>query len=170
MQIDERELQRRLNSSKNLVNHLELYRHSGRKGGHGNLTEEQRDVVGNLAHSIPHAKLSEVLGISIGEVSNCRTGKVGSRPATEDRRAKRGEFLEVAKDTALSRLMESLGLLTKDKMEECDAKGIASVASQLSKVYSALDKDAHETGGPAVTINVYTPPQRDEGGYKVIEA
>src|ERR1700678_425582 len=103
MQIDDNELARRLNSSKNLVNHLATSVR-GRTLGHSNLTEQERDTIAELnsVHDIPQKEIAAAYGISQSTVSNCVSGEVGGRPANADRREKREALQSEIKDTALA--------------------------------------------------------------------
>jgi hypothetical protein len=170
MQISPEDLERRLGSSKNLVNHLKTLH--GRPTGRVNLTEPQRDVIGKLAHTMPQREVAERFGVSESTVSACKTGRIGGKPATEERRATREEFEGTVRDAALTKLMGALGLLTEESMETLNPKELSAVAYKLSGINSqlrgAVDRNAFAAAN--VTINLYAPEQRSEDKYKVIDA
>jgi predicted transcriptional regulator len=110
---------------------------------------------------------AEVFGVSQSVVAQSATGKIGGKPATEDRVAKRISREENIKDTALTKLMMTLGLINQEKLEDLDAKGLAQVGSHLAKVSQSLTPQ--QNAGNQVQLVVYAPQMRDEGRFKVKE-
>lgn len=68
-------------------------------------------------------------------------------------------------DTAVTKLMQTLNLLDPTEM---DNKEKISLVNSLSKVTSVGTID--EKSGVKVTLNLYTPNQKKEKDYEVIEA
>lgn len=167
MEISDQDLQRRLNSPNNLVNHLKTVH--GRGAGRPNLSEEQRDVVGKLAHSMPLKEVAETIGVSVPEVSACKSGRIGGRVATPERKAARALFVEETKDSALTKVMEVLGLIDEGKLSDCTAKELSSIAVNMARVHSALTPVQAGIQNQ-VNINIYAPEQRTEDRYKVVDA
>lgn len=171
MQIDAEELQRRLDSPRNLINHLRP--NADRKPRAANLTEQERDTIAELSikHDIPQVEIAEAYGIAESTVSATVTGNIGGRPAAPERAAKRNSLQDEAKDTALTKLMLALGLIDAEKMLECNAKDMSAIAANMAKVHASLSNASQlqAAAGTNVQINIYAPEQKVESKYKVID-
>lgn len=177
MFIDKAEAIRRLKSPANLASAEFLRRPEveikqiDRGKVRNNLLEEQRDAIAKVAASGAYKQkdIAAVFGCDQRTVSTCLTGKVGSRPANEDRAAKRNERLDVAKDTALEKLMAALGLIDKDKLSGLDsAKELGKFSKDMASVFNSLQNEAGANRAP-VNLIVYAPQSREEKQFKTID-
>ena len=187
MQITKEEALRRLNSTNNLANSLPStpppvpqveYRTTSKvgKSRQQNIPEEVRDTIGFLAakatsenkKSGQHQVIADIFGVSRQTVQCAASGKVGGRPANFERKAKVIDREQDIKDTALTKLMMTLGLISEEKLEDLDAKGLAQVGSHLAKVSQALTPQVGSNAA-SVRLVVYAPQMRDEGKYNVID-
>lgn len=182
MKVTPQDALRRLNSESNLarlavpsqkeviqnnVKHVDLV--PNRSGSH-NLSEATRDAIENLAAIGGHGsqrKLAEVFNISESVVSTAKTGRVGGKPANEERAEKRDDRILAVKDIALRKLMESLNLCTEDKLLDMKAKDLGHFAASMSKVVSNFTQS--EPTQNNVNVVIYAPEMRDEVKYKTVE-
>lgn len=182
MLITKEQAEKRLNSPKNLINTIE---HNGGKlivkeiikGGNRlrtpNLTNEERALVAVTAITTNGPSTAEAFGVSKDAVKNWRLGRT-KRPAQlagvnhpeleqaiEDR-------LGIVRDKALDKLMESLGLIDKDKLDKQSALNLSTISNNLASVVSKTF--AKETArSSAVNVIVYSPPVKDISNFKVVE-
>ena len=182
MQLTAEEARRRLDSSKNLVNSLPANGTSVHakptencttvvplqqgRSGRPKIPDFLKVKVGTLAHTESQKGLSKEFGVSEAVISKTKTGKVGGQNI-QDRIS---ENLGFARDLALERLMSTLGLIDETKLMDQDAKGLASVASSLSKVVK--DTAPVETAGAreaGVQVLIYAPQQREEKKFEVVD-
>lgn len=196
MRIDEAEARRRLTSSRNLVNlgrpeassvltpvqgsqdvavttppnntpvtHEEIIR-GGVRGRH--VTPEPiRDLIGLLGENQSAASVARAFGVSGNTAERAVTGRVGGRPATEERAAKvHARKLEI-QDTALTKLMASLNLIDEEKLADTSAKDLSVIAGNMAKINANLEGQG--TLGNNISITVYAPAQKEEHKYKTID-
>src|SRR5690348_12070695 len=92
-----------------------------------------RDVMGTLSldPSCHQGQLAQSFGVSDSVVSAAKTGRVGGKPATLERKAKIEDRVQEVKDVALEKLMLSLGLISDDKLEDLSAKDLSGIASNM---------------------------------------
>ena len=76
--------------------------------------------------------------------------------------------LDQVQDVAMSKLLESLGYITSEKMEKCKATDLGSLAANMSKVVSNISRKDSQTG-PIVQVQVFAPELRKEANFKTIE-
>lgn len=70
-----------------------------------------------------------------------------------------------AQSTALDKLMDTLGLLTVDKMKNCKATDLSSIASNMSKVVDKMDKREGNTNNILI---IHAPKMKDEKEFETI--
>lgn len=144
------------------VTHIDKGRHVGRAGVVFH-PQEVKNLAGGLARSgMTTRAVAKQMGLSQQTVHDYSHGRDGAElPVVEDMAAK-------ARDVALERLMETLGLLTPDKVAGCKAGEISTIATNMSRIAHNMTphKEASDTN---INLVVYSPQQRIEGGYKVIE-
>jgi hypothetical protein len=165
MNIDEKELQRRLNSQNNLTNvlHKQVAKPPGSKIGSVWADAVVRDTATILySDGASSNAIGKALGTNQQNVSNWvkKPSKV-AKEAIEERHNK-------IKDTALTKLMASLGLIDDAKLEDLGARDLARVAVDMGKVVQVLTPQKAESQA-AVNITVYAPDSKPEHKYKTIE-
>jgi hypothetical protein len=184
MKITPEELQRRLNSSGNLLNKInkkssdatapnknttapnkkgndEFNRNNaGRAPNIPNAPEGLRIVAGTLSAAGETAtKVAEALNLSPPQVRYAEKSKIPQIKVTE----------KAVQEIALTRLLDAAGLLDIDRIINEKPKDIASIAANLSRVYSNLRDKNSSSGDNQVVVNIYSPRQKREQDYEVIE-
>ena len=87
-----------------------------------------------------------------------------TNPAAYANHPKSQAIVERAEAVAAERMLEALGLLTTDKMAQCQARDIADIAVSMSKI---CKKEAGPTVGNQILI--YAPRTRDDDDFEVIQ-
>ena len=158
MLLSKEESERRLNSTRNLLNVLPrdntivMQRHNGRGPA---IPQSLQIIAGVLAKTEPHQEIKDALDIkTIGS----KNAAVVAAVATTTSRIR---------DLALDKLMASLGIINDETLSNCGAKDASTVARNLAGVVEKLSpKDAASSG---VTLVVYAPQQRKETHYETID-
>ena|SRR5438128_726039 len=123
------------------------------------LPDEVRDTIAILSHGNDGQKeIAREFGVSQAEVSYLKTGRARSSARAS---------IERVQERAIERLMESLGLLTNEKIEKCNAVNISAIASNLAKVVNQTSPG--NLDGSGVNLVVYAPQVRNEKYYKSVE-
>lgn len=171
MKITQEELERRLKGNQNLLNKLSIV--PSEKGTRGNDSENRNNA--GRKEEIPNApaSLRVVAGILAKAENNSAAvaRKLELTPGQVRYAEKTKETALTEKqvqDLALTRLMDTLGLLTIDRIEDEKPKDIASIAANLSRVHTNL-KPKESGDGNSVNIMIYAPKQRSEKEYEVLE-
>ena len=162
MLISEEELKRRLESDRNIINTLPTP--EVKVIFPFNKPKEQKQtpsITGNIAGAV--AAIS-------GHVAD--VSKTFGLPESQVRAASRSVEAKAARDKvselALTRLMQTLGLLTPEKMESSDVKDLSAIAANMSRVYEKLQpKESSISNNVQVTF--FMPEQKQTGHYKVID-
>src|SRR5438552_4218599 len=122
------------------------------------LPDEVRDTIAILSHGNEGQKeIAKEFGVSQTEVSCLKTGRARSNVRAS---------IERVQERAIERLMESLGLLTNEKIEKCNAVNISAIASNLAKVVNQTSPG--NLDGSGVNLVVYAPQVRNEKYYKSV--
>lgn len=117
-----------------------------------------------VARAGTQAEIAHDFGVTQGEVSALKTGKVQSDVRSNGQVER---VLEGARDLALKRLMETLGFIDEDRLSKASLKDLSGVASSMSKVIDKTMPKRDE--GSNVTLIVYSPEIKSEASYKIIE-
>jgi len=179
MKITPEELQRRLRSSNNLCNRLNP--NSPQKSKKGN-DSNNRNNCGRVS-DVPNAPIeirnvAAILSAAENNAAKVSRGLDGILSPEQVRYAdktliQRDNKLSIkeVQDVALTRLMDSMGLLTVEDISSESPKNISIIAANLSRVHSNLRERIDDTGKEAgkVVINLYTPEQKKIEDYDVIE-
>lgn len=192
--IDEERANSILNNSENLVNKLsvkngspsevrketEVKNFEVKTISHGGgvhkdrLTEEERIMIGAVARA-GLGTLQEVADefrISKQHAFNLSHGRVDT-PGLQtvdhsDLKAHIENRLKPIQDKAIDKLMESLGLLSPEKMDKCGAKDLSTISANLSKVVSnTMPKDVNQDNRTQIVM--YAPKMKDVDEFKVVE-
>jgi hypothetical protein len=187
MQISQEELQRRLNSGKNLVNKLARVSvpqqnpesQSRAQQNEGHTTENRGNDENNRNNcgrkeDIPNAPESLRLVAGLLSKAEGNAARVARNLEINSGQARYAEkkvnkLTEIqVQELALTRLMDTLGILTVDKIEDEKPKDIASIGANLSRIYSNLKpKDAG--AGAGVNITIYSPSLKKLDEFETIE-
>src|SRR5437899_5977251 len=155
MILTKEQIEKRLASDSNVLNQINKPKTEvivkdgknkiGRPGSH-NLTEEEKINIGYLANVEGKEIAAELFGISGHTAGHLKTAqRIDSHGAGTQRYVKDHELEEKIKEKltetkltvserAAERLLASFGFLTDEKLENCNAKDLSSVASQISNV------------------------------------
>lgn len=173
MEISHEELLKRLNSGKNLVNALDPTpgtfgqprlvqkpeSERPRRPYPDALDPITRTTVGILGHLDSVKNVAKEFGATPGQVQSAMTT---ANPAVAKARE---EAKERIADIALTRLMESMNLLTPDKLENEKPRDIANIAAQMSKVHKNLSGGGDDGNPKPAQIIVYAPQIRTEKSF-----
>lgn len=178
MRISQDDLMRRLGSKSNLVNKLGLKEtketkeneskrgndqtnrnNCGRLSDKPNAPESLRKVASILSNAENNSsQVARNLHLTPGQVTYAKEVFEKETKITEKQ----------VEDLALTRLMDTLGLLDPVCVAREKPKDISTIAANLSRVHSNLR--AHESNERNnVSITIYSPKQRDLKDYETIE-
>lgn len=174
------EVEARLGSEKNLLNRLGKHSSAG-KGNHFNhstagrkgekdLSPFMREVISAAAHMGTAKSVGADFRVSKAHAHNLKNGYI-TRPNGKDSGLleKKGEILEDIRNKASDLIMETLGLVTSDKLKDVDkVKDLTQIAKDLSHV---MEKATPEKNGPNTQNNIliYAPGSKDLRNFEVIE-
>ena len=138
--------------------------HAVRERGEGR-TEEQKEIIANTAIELGSTKAAEIHGTSQRLADGYSKGE---HIKNEDARARILSKRHDIADVAVTKLMETLGLIQPDNFEkESDkVKAAAALANVVDKLSPATDRNK---GDSQVQIVFYNPGQKDLREYKVID-
>ena len=175
MLLTKEQAERRLNSPDNLAN--QLTHENGRfklikmnRGGHAtkgkphdNYTDEERAYLAAISKVSSVPDVCNIFGVSDDAVWNWRAGRVrraGDPELKEHPKLKQSieDRLGITRDAALDKLMETLGLMSKDKISDCNAVQQSTIANNLSTVVGKTMPSTMSISGSNVVV--YAPQQR----------
>ena len=112
-------------------------------------------------------ELAEQFDISAQTISDARNGRVGARKDSElsDRIRKN---LDTVQDRAIDRLMQSLDLMDDEKLHNCKATDLSSIAANMSRVVEKVSPKSKDAFA-GVQVILYSPRVRDLSNYDVID-
>lgn len=173
--ITEEELQKRLENPDNLCNREEIIvqvehkrlRDSGRREGDKNIPETVKELAGVLAHVDTLKNVGESLGISTSQVHQFKNGRNSQHVPNEELKDKIDERLGTVKDLALDRLVNSLNVITPEKLEKIKVVNAASIAQRMASVVEKVSEKKNDVGN--VIFQIYAPRMREEKEFEVIE-
>lgn len=166
-------MQRRLNSSRNLLNKLKSNPGTSQNPApkpvvnyapmHRFTTpaplETKKIAVSLIAQGQSTADVSQALGLSPDQIY-----KAKKDPAIA---AASAATMERIKNLALEKTLLALGLMTPDKFENAKLEELAKAASSLSKIAGNLQD--HSNDNSKVQFIVHVPQPKTLGNYKVID-
>lgn len=165
MLIDNDELKRRVGSDRNILNGLvsdnSIHRSAHPSVKRARIPTPLKVVAGVLARQEGTVAVAQELGISTATVSRAKNGRDSSVEEAVDEASSR------IRDLALEKVMQSLGIIGKEKLSDCSAKDASIIAKNLAFV---ADKVSPQSKSPTtVQLVVYAPQQRDEKQYNTID-
>jgi len=176
----EQEADKILTNPRNLVNQissnngkLEIKEIKHNKGHTRNLADEERVLIGTIARAGlgKNAEIAEEFGVTATTVSDLSHGRVCSpahprfvpHPELEEKIL--GKLNEV-EEKAIEKLIDSLGVITPEKLNECSAPQASVVASNMSKIVSNCRPQVQDN---RKMIVVYAPRQKSLEDFNVID-
>lgn len=134
----------------------------GRTNGSPNFSEEEKVTMGVRRGTGERLQsIANDFGTTPSVVMNIEKGK------TKSNRKKVDELIEAVQDTALLKLMESLNLISPEKLGKLSAKDLGVFASSMSKVIgNTKERDENDA---RVHLHLYAPELRSENSFKTIE-
>lgn len=129
-----------------------------------NLSEEERTniAIESRAGLSTQVEIARAAGLNNMTVQNIHSGKT---KGIDEERVKK--TLDSVRDTALERLMSSLGLLTDDKLSGCSAKDLSVIASNMGRVVEKIQPK--ETQPDNINFIIYAPELKQEKYYETVE-
>jgi hypothetical protein len=184
MFLTEEQVEKRLNSEKNLARATFITRQESRVTpevtetqvqiteksiplpgkNRINLTKDERTEIAieTRSGSVSQVEAARAHGVEVLTVQNIHKGK--TKGIDEN---KVEEVLDSVRDRALNRLMQSLGLLTDDKLSGCSAKDLSVIASNMGRV---VEKITPKTETPDnINFIIYSPELKQERAYERVE-
>lgn len=150
----------------------------GRDVGSKQMPISLRAAIGTLANlesntdaqPTTNKELAKTFDIHPNQVSSAKHGKIGLRP-DEELKKKIDDNLGQVRDTAMVKLMLSLGMIDNNKLEKCKAPDLARVASSMAGIIErTLPKSKEEIAGKNnVKVLIHNMGQHKEDYYSVIE-
>lgn len=187
MNINREEMLRRLNSPGNLANTLSQPSSVPASGGVASIEHVEgsrgtphrgvevpdatRDAIARVALEgrVPQRVIAEKFGVAQQTVSAYKTNHIGGRPPSSDRKRQHEERVQEVRDTALTKLMATLGLVDNAKLENLEAKDLGKFAKDMASVYNSLTPRDANTGNVPINLIVYSPELKTESRYKVVD-
>lgn len=171
--ISEEELQRKLENPDNLINRKDIIveririRDSGRREGDKNIPEPVKELAGVLGHFDTLSNVAEALNISTSQVHQYKNGRNGQHSPNDELKDKIDERLGNARDIALDRLVDSLNVITPEKLKSIKAVNAASIAQKMASVLEKTGEKKNDIGN--VIFQLYYPKIAEEQKFEVIE-
>lgn len=129
-----------------------------------NLTESERTEIAIRARSGSESQtqIARAMDVNVLTVGNIHHGKV--KGIDEEKVEK---VINQVKDRALDRLMQSLGLLTDDKLSGCSAKDLSVIASNMGRVVEKIQTKVETPDN--INFIIYAPELKQEKSFDVVE-
>lgn len=166
MIVSKEQIEERINSQSNIANPELKVVHRGYggsvKGQHQPRPEFLKEIqAGLVIDGETESEVALAFGSSQRAVSHAFTGDRLSEESKERITARRSKAQEVA----LDKLMDTLGLINNEKLEECSAKDLSIIAGNMSKVVDHMDNKSVMNSNVLV---IYAPKQKTESEYEVV--
>ena len=162
MLITYEEMQRRLNSSRNLVNKLNIL-NSGVK-------VQQLPIKKHTPAANKDVKVAAATLVALGTPTKDVCSQFNLSPAQvysakDDPRVQ--SSIDRVRNLALDKMLIAMGLMTQEKFENATLKDLASSVSSLSRAVSSIAPK--ESGDNVVQFIVHAPQSKSLSQYKTIE-
>jgi|SRR5271157_2016787 len=176
MKIDQQEMERRLNSNKNLANKfppsaagkvpVEFPKENIKvvpiepEKRVSPANTNTRILAGTLAKQQPAREVATALNLTIDQVYKAKTTR---NPAVANGR---DAAINRVQELALEKTIQALGLMTDEKFFNANLKDLSIVAANMSRI---IEKTSDRENSTSIQLVVYTPEQRTEKSYKVLD-
>lgn len=154
------QIEERLNSKSNVIHKM----HGAGRGGPTVPSALKEVAIGLRLEGEKNSEIAKSLEISPQLVSNAFNGKANLPEKSKDRIQTRKQD---ACDLAMDKLMDSLGLIDSEKLEDLSAVQLSVVAGNMSKVAERLEG---RSGIQNNVLVVYTTSQKAESEFRVINS
>ena len=164
--ISKIELDRRLASTKNVLNNL---------NGKPTVIHKEKDKPRPRGTSVPiPIKIAAgAIAVQSSVKAAAETFGIGESVVKEAKNSKNLEVregvndaLERVRSLALDKLVSSMCLITDDKLNEASARELSAVAANMSRV---VERTGPRESGANVQLVIYAPQQRKEESYQVVD-
>ena len=176
----EQEADKILTNPRNLVNQissnngkLEIKEIKHNKGHTRSLADEERVLIGTIARAGlgKNDEIAEEFGVTATTVSDLAHGRVCSpahprfvpHPELEEKIL--GKLNQV-EEKAIEKLMDSLNIITPEKLNECSAPQASVVASNMSKIVGNCRPQVQDN---RKMIVMYAPRQKSLEDFNVVD-
>ena len=160
-------------SRDNLV--IKKIQHGTEHNDRKSLSTEERVLIGSMARAGfgTHQEIADEMGLAKSTVTNASQGRTTfsthprfvPHPELEEKIL---DKLEPVREKALQKLMQSLDVISEEKLEDLSAKDASVVASNMSKiVVNTLPKN--EMNDNRIQIVMYGPKQKELKDFEVVE-
>jgi hypothetical protein len=162
MEISQAELERRLNSSKNLANVIQKPPAQKSvvtpKETPKHIDSTTRTVAAILANS-GDKQTAKDLGLSSTQIKSAQnSSKIQNKVSAGTERVR---------ELALDKLMSALGLMTEEKFENANLRELSGVARDMSRVVESTTEKVVQDS--RLQIIIQAPPQKTEDYYKTLD-
>lgn len=123
-----------------------------------------RSTIGILASQTSSQQVQKEFGLTKNQVTGAKKSK---KKSIQDRiESGKNKISELAID----RLMETLGLISTDKLINVSAKDLSTISSNLANVVQkSKEADKMQRAGANVTLSIYAPEVTSSDKYRVID-
>lgn len=171
------------NSTVEIVYKDGIHNKNGRTGT-TNLTENEKIAIGVLASTVGIETAADLFNVSKSTASDLKNGMQTLSTNPETGYQQRGRDVELSnkikerlenskltiQERAAEKLMESMGLIDNDKLQNASAKDLAQISNQMSQVMRNMNrKDEKDPGKAEVKIIVHQPKTAREDSFEIIE-
>ena len=128
-----------------------------------------QEIIGTLGNQENQRGVAKAFGVSQGRVSQLSNGHSGTNVLmNEDLKSRVDNQMKRVRDRAVDKLMDAMGLMSDEKMEDEDAKDLSIIAANMSKVVtSTLPKEDSIVNQQQIII--YAPETQTAEFYEVKE-
>lgn len=163
MLISEAEMNRRLNSTKNLVNSLA-------SKDRQNQTIVRKPLVKHTPPAPEQLKNTAATLVALGEKTSIVCAELGLSPKqvySAKNAVQVQNTLDRVRELALDKTLIALGLMTDDKFANANLKDLSTVAANLSRVVDKMSP--RESLSQTVQFIVHSPETKSLGSYRVVD-
>lgn len=130
--------------------------------GKKKLSIEQKNEIAFRSRSGEGQKiLGKEFGVSQSAIGEIEQGRTRVDEVSINKR------LDEVQDVAMTKLLESLGYITSDKMEKLGPEKLSTIASNMSKIVGNIKQK--DDNGPRVVVQIYAPELKNENSYKSLD-
>lgn len=109
-------------------------------------------------------EIAEDFGVSSQRVSQIANGK---DPRVDQKQV--AENLNIVKESAVNKLMESFGFMTSDKLANMGIEKLSRFAVNMATVVDKVTPKETKEIGNQINITMYAPEPKKEKDYKVVD-
>jgi hypothetical protein len=129
-----------------------------------NMPVAAKVIVGAAGLLSQYSKASRDLGLSYSAVESTTNGRFKNPEA----KAKLDKLVDNIQETAALKLVEALGLITPEKMENAKLRDLSSVAADMARILEKTSNRNNQVNQTQNQVIIYAPRTKDEDEFKVI--